>query len=89
VTLRVRCAWENTAQGLLKKPVTELVKLIVNDKEVSTTLVSKKHANSALLEDHYHFIHLPTLSAGRHTATAIVRMLETRGEVRRTLEFFG
>jgi len=27
VTLRIRCAWENTPQGLLKQPLAEFVKL--------------------------------------------------------------
>ena len=31
VTLRIRCAWQNTTQGLPKKPVTEFVKLLVDD----------------------------------------------------------
>src|SRR4051812_42299353 len=38
ITLRVRCAWENTSQGLPKRPITELVKLFVDNAEVAPKL---------------------------------------------------
>ncbi|HEX5176186.1 MAG TPA: prenyltransferase/squalene oxidase repeat-containing protein, partial [Chthoniobacteraceae bacterium] len=38
VTLRVRCAWENTAQGLLKRPLAELRALTVDGAKVSPML---------------------------------------------------
>ena len=38
--IRVRCAWENTTQGLPKKPLAELVRLTVDAAEVSPMLVS-------------------------------------------------
>src|SRR6185295_6529018 len=39
VTLRIRCAWQNTPQGLLKQPLTELVKLFVDGTEAVPELV--------------------------------------------------
>ena len=34
MTLRVRCAWENTTQGLPKTPIVELVTLTVDGADV-------------------------------------------------------
>ncbi len=42
VTIRVRCAWENTAQGLPRQPIAELVKLTVDGSDASPTLVAKE-----------------------------------------------
>src|SRR5262249_37003609 len=38
VSVRIRCAWENTTQGLAKKPITALVKVLVDGKEVTPEL---------------------------------------------------
>jgi hypothetical protein len=86
VTLRIRCAWQNTPQGLLKQPITELAKLIVDRAEVVPELVSKARPNG-LYDEHYHVLHLPEIAAGKHTAIAVARVVETRSEVRRTVEF--
>ena len=87
VSLRVRCAWENTPQGLLKTPLAELVKLRVDGREVTPTLVSRKRPNG-LSDEHAHFFALPAATTpGRHTATAIVRVLATNAETTRTVEF--
>jgi hypothetical protein len=86
VTLRIRCAWENTPQGLLKQPLAEFVKLFVDDKEVIPTVVSQKRPNGPLLDDHYHHVHFSALT-GKHTATVVARVIATQAEVRRTLEF--
>ena len=87
VTLRIRCAWENTPQGLLKQPIAELEKLSVDGTEAEPTLVSKKRPNGPLLDDHYHYLHLPALAPGMHTATVSARVLATKEPVRQTLEF--
>jgi len=87
VTLRIRCAWENTPQGLLKEPIAEFVRLDVDGTENMPALVSKKRRNGPLLEDHYHHLHLPSLTGGVHTATVVARVLATNAEVQRTLEF--
>jgi hypothetical protein len=86
VTLRIRCAWQNTPQGLLKTPIAEFVKLLVDGVEREAELLSRKRPNG-LLDDHYHHLHLPALSPGKHTATVIARVTETKADVQRTLEF--
>jgi hypothetical protein len=85
VMLRVRCAWENTPQGLAKNPITELVKLTVDDQEVSPTLVQKKQG--ANFADSYHQFHLANPAPGQHTATALVRVLTTNKTSIRNIEF--
>jgi len=86
VALRVRCAWENNPQGLLKQPITELVGLTVDGQMVAPTLVSNKRPNG-LLGEHYHCWQIPTPASGRHTATAVVRVIATKAESSRTVEF--
>ena len=88
VTLRVRCAWENTAQGLLKRPLAELSRLSVDGRAVEPALVEKKRPNG-LLEDRYHHFHIPAPAAGRHTAVVLVRGIETGAQVSRTVQFEG
>jgi hypothetical protein len=89
VTLRVRCAWENTPQGLLKAPISELVRLTVDGREVTPALESRKRPNG-LLDEHYHHYALPAGAVrGKHSATAVVRVVATDAEVVRTIEFSG
>jgi hypothetical protein len=85
IMLRVRCAWENTPQGIAKKPITELVKLSVDGAEVSPTLVEKKKGPG--YADHYHQFHLDAPTAGKHSATVVVRVIESKVEHQRTIEF--
>lgn len=88
VTLRVRTAWENTTQGLPKKATTELVSLSIDGAEVSPTLVEKKRpGGAAVLQDHYHQFHIANPAPGKHTTTARVRVIETKAELSRTVEF--
>ena len=87
VTLRIRCAWENTPQGLLRQPIAEFVKLSVDGEEVVPTLVSKKRPNGPWFDDHYHHLNLPNLKPGRHTAHVVVRVIAGKREVSRTLIF--
>jgi hypothetical protein len=87
VMLRIRCAWENTTQGAPKKPITELIRLTVDGIEAFPTLVEKKKPQGAGLADHYHQLHLPHPSPGKHSVTAFVRTIATKTESRRTLEF--
>ena len=85
--LRVRCAWENTPQGLLKAPLAELVRLSVDGKPVAPAIHAPAPRPNGLRTDHYHFLPLEGFSAGRHTATAVVRVLATGAEVARTVDF--
>jgi hypothetical protein len=87
VTIRVRCAWENTTQGQPKQPITELVRLAVDARDVTPTLVTKKRPTGAGPADHYHQFHLPEPAPGRHTVRAVVRTLATKNESSRTIEF--
>ncbi len=86
VTLRIRCAWENTPQGLLKQPLAEFVKLTVDGNEATPALVSKKRPNG-LFDEHYHHLHLPELKSGQHTARVVARIVATKEELSRTLDF--
>jgi hypothetical protein len=87
IMIRIRCAWENTTQGLPKRPLTELVGLTVDGQEVTPKLVAKQRANGAGYQDYYHQFHLSDPAAGRHTVRAVVRVIETKAESSRTLEF--
>ena len=87
LTIRVRCAWENTAQGLLRAPIAQLVRLSINGAAVAPVLVSPRAPRGALLSDHYHHFHLDDPASGRHSAEAVVRMIHGNAEFRRTLEF--
>jgi hypothetical protein len=87
VTLRVRCAWENTGQGLLKTPRAELQKLTVDGTEIAPQLATVKGARSALLADHYHYVHLETIAPGRHVASAAIQIVGTGQTQTRTIEF--
>lgn len=87
VTLRVRCAWQNTTQGQPKTPLAELVSLTVDGSAVRPELVTRQRSGKKGLADHYHRVHLATPSPGEHTATAVVRELATGTESSRTLRF--
>lgn len=87
VALRVRCAGENTPQGLLKTPLAELVSLSLDGRAVTPTKVARQRPNG-LYDDLYHLFAVPAGTArGRHTASAVVRVLATQREVARTVEF--
>jgi hypothetical protein len=87
VTLRVRCAWENTPQGLPKTPIAELVSLSLDRVEQSPKLVTQKRPNGTGLADYYHEVRLPDRQPGKHVATARVRLIANNAESTRTLEF--
>jgi hypothetical protein len=87
VAVRVRCAWENTTQGLAKRPLAELVQVLVDDKEVVPELVAKKNPAGTAHFDHYHVVNLPKLAVGKHTAKVTVRRLDTKAELSRVVEF--
>jgi len=87
VTVRVRCAWENTAQGLPKAPIAELIRLTVDGQAVAPTLVVPRPARGAGYLDHYHLWHLADAASGRHSAVALVRELASKRESSRAIEF--
>jgi len=86
IVLRVRCAWENTTQGLPKKPLSELVSLTLDNQPVTPTLVAPRQPRGPAFLDHHHRHHITTPQPGRRTATAEVRVLATGKTLRRTIE---
>jgi prenyltransferase beta subunit len=85
--VRVRCAWENTTQGQPKKPIAELVSLTIDGEDVTPTLVTKKRPNGNGVDDHYHQLHLLEPTPGKHTVRAVVRVVATKSESDRVIEF--
>jgi prenyltransferase beta subunit len=87
ITLRVRCAWQNTAQGLARQPIAELVKLVVDGERVEPKLVTRRRPNG-LYADYFHIFALQPVP-GRHTAEATARHLATGAELQKSIEFTG
>jgi len=86
VVLRVRSAWENTPQGLARKPISEFVSLTVDGRRREPSLVERKRPNG-LFEEHAHHLALPDIAAGQHRATVVVRERATRREFTSAVEF--
>jgi hypothetical protein len=86
VAIRVRCAWQNTTQGLPKRQLTELVKLMVAGKPVQPEHVVRRRPNNAI-EDDYYLYHWLDAPAGQHTASATVRDIATGEETWRPISF--
>lgn len=87
LVLRVRCAWENTTQGMPKRQLTELVRLTVDGMAVSPRLVTKPRPAGTGLSDHYHEWAMADPAPGRHKAQAVVRRIETGAETAHEIEF--
>ena len=75
VTLRVRCACENTTQGLPRRPIAELVRLSVDGRAVTPELIVRKQPGRDVVVDQYHRYPMPDLAPGKHTAQAVVRVI--------------
>jgi prenyltransferase beta subunit len=86
VAIRVRCAWENTTQGLPKKPLTELVKLTVAGKPVETEHITRRRPNNAI-EDDYYLYRWPDAVPGKYTATATFQHVPSREQSWRSIQF--
>jgi hypothetical protein len=87
ITIRVRCAWENTTQGLAQKPLAELLTLAVDGAEVEPALFVERAPKGVAVLDHAHRFHVARPAPGKHTATAVVRVLATGETVSRTIAF--
>ena len=87
INVRIRCAWENTALGRPKQPISELLGVKVDGREVKPELVRPRPPNGIGYVDYYHLVRLPKLSPGQHRAVAEVRVLETGATVTRDCEF--
>jgi hypothetical protein len=86
VAIRVRCAWENTTQGLPKKPIAELASLLLDGKPVKVEHVIRRRSNGPL-DDDYHLHAWPEPPSGKHTVTAVVRRLADSSESKRSIAF--
>jgi hypothetical protein len=81
VAVRIRCAWQNTPQGLLKEPISDLASLEVDGRPVQPKLVKRARPNG-LLDDHYYLANFPQIKE------ATVRVRGTQGmEQTRTIQF--
>lgn len=87
VNIRVRCQWENTTQGAPKTERVQLVRLLLNGKEVATKEVRK--GSPKKLTDVYHECPLPSLKAGKHVMTAEVKVLAGEKVERVVKEFLS
>lgn len=87
VTLRVRCAWENTPQGVPKTPIVKLVSFTLDGINVMPGMAATPKAKIPGVAAHTLAHHLPDLATGEHTATAIVRVIETGAESSRSIKF--
>jgi hypothetical protein len=87
IAVRIRCAWENTTQGQPKRPIAELVKLVMDGRPADPVLVARRRPRGEGLEDHYYVVHLPDPMPGRHTAEATVRRIDDRQESTVQMEF--
>lgn len=85
VNIRVRCQWDNTAQGLPKTERVQLVRLLVDGEEVTTKEMRK--GNPKKVTDVYAECPLPSLKAGKHVVVAEVKILENGKLERITTEF--
>jgi hypothetical protein len=81
--LRVRCAWQNTAQGLPKQALAELVRLEVDGKVVETKQTMLRNARGAV-RDVYR---VAPVEKGRHRAKATVWVNGSGKEIVRLMEF--
>jgi hypothetical protein len=86
VTIRVRSRCDCTTQGLPKTPRVELIRLEVDGREVTPTLVAPQ-AKAGAFQDRYHVHHMAQPEPGKHVATATVRVLATGAQSSHTLKF--
>ena len=85
VTIRVRCAWQSSYVGALQKPLAELVRLSVDGREVSPTLVERKGTNTRSGDHAHHYTLTGAAAGGKHRVTAVVREIATGKEITRTV----
>jgi prenyltransferase beta subunit len=83
VALRLRCWWSGRMK--LDKPVTELVRLTLDGAVVSPKLIEKRD-KAKLIDSYYQFL-LPEPAAGKHKATAVVRLIGTEKTAEYGTEF--
>jgi hypothetical protein len=87
LVIRVRCAWQNTTQGLPKTPLAELKKLTIDGAEVAPTLMAPKQPRGSAYTDYCHCYAMPDPAPGAHRAVAVVEELSSGKQSSRTLDF--
>ena len=85
IAIHIRCAWENTTQGVPKTPIFEFVSLTLDDQLVNATLVTQP-ANRGL-SDHFHYFVTNGLTSGEHRATVVVRSVKSNERLEETIRF--
>jgi len=86
VTIRVRCRWDCTTQGLPKTPRAELTSLTIDGEKVTPSLTAPK-TKAGAYQDYYQFYHIADPTPSKHTATAAVRTLAAGMESSHTIKF--
>jgi prenyltransferase beta subunit len=88
LNLRVRTAWTNTTQGQPVEPISELVSLTVDGAGVHAEEVARRAGrNRNSLSDRYHLWQMANPTPGEHSATAVVRVLESGEEISQNIRF--
>jgi hypothetical protein len=86
VTIRVRCRWDCTTQGLPKTPRVELTSLTIDGQEVTPSLTAPKTKTGAY-QDYYRSYHIAEPTPGKHMVIATVRTLATGAQSSHTIKF--
>ncbi|MDP3072588.1 MAG: prenyltransferase/squalene oxidase repeat-containing protein [Opitutaceae bacterium] len=89
INLRVRCAWSSNYLGALRTPLAELVKLIVDGREVEPVLIEQKWTTKQPGEHAHHYALSGREAEGEHAVTAVVREIATQKETTHTIRFGG
>lgn len=89
INIRVRCAWSSNYQGALRTPLAQLVKLVVDGREVAPVLDERKWSMTQPGEHAHHFPLTGEAAKGEHAVTAVVREVATQRETSHTIRFGG
>jgi hypothetical protein len=90
--VRIRCASTNTAQGLPKQPLVDLVRVeldgaaLLEGESLKQARVERRDRRR-MLADTYYLAALPELAPGRHQVVAHVRVRGSGAEARREVTF--
>lgn len=87
VTLRVRCAWENSAHGSPRKPLAELLRLKLDGEEIGPQQVEVVASSPRDPADIYYRFDLPEPRPGIHQVQAVVRRLQDGKTFDRMVKF--
>ncbi|HMJ89816.1 MAG TPA: hypothetical protein VK530_08365, partial [Candidatus Acidoferrum sp.] len=79
-SLRVRCWWETTNQGVPKTQITELVQLTLDGKRLDANEVTTKGPQGNR-NDHYYIAVLRELEPGMHSGVARLRVKASGREI--------